>query len=48
MQITLACACGYLDFRFPDIDWRARCPMIAAWYEDFGQRESMTTTRPDA
>lgn len=46
-QITLGCACGYLDFRLPEIDWRASCPRIAAWYESFSQRPSMTSTRPD-
>lgn len=44
--ITTACALGYLDFRFHDLDWRSRCPQLAAWYAEFGQRPSMTQTAP--
>ena len=47
LQITLACACAYIDFRLPEIDWRAANPRIAAWYETFSQRQSMTATTPN-
>jgi glutathione S-transferase len=45
---TIACACalGYLDFRFPDLGWRAARPRAAAWYERFAQRPSMRATVP--
>lgn len=43
-DITLGVACGYLDFRFADIDWRAKRPDLAAWYASFGERPSMTAT----
>ena len=45
-QVTLGCALGYLDFRFPDEDWRGAHPKLAAWYADFGARASMRDTRP--
>lgn len=44
--ITIGCALGYLDFRFPDLDWRASHPATAAWYEGFSQRPSMQATKP--
>lgn len=44
--ITIGCALGYLDFRFPDLDWRASHPAAAAWYEGFSQRPSMQATKP--
>jgi glutathione S-transferase len=44
--VTLACGLGYLDFRFPDLDWRAGRPRVAAWYAEFARRPSMTATAP--
>jgi glutathione S-transferase len=43
--ITLACALSYLDFRFPDDDWRAGRPKLTAWHKTFEQRPSMEQTR---
>lgn len=44
--VATACALGYLDFRFPDLGWRAGRPATAAWYETFGARPSMQRTAP--
>lgn len=44
--ITVACALGYLDFRFADLDWRGSRPTLAAWYESFSQRPSFQATVP--
>jgi len=46
--IAVACALGYLDFRYPDEPWRPTRPRLAAWYDAFAQRPSMAHTRPDA
>ncbi len=43
---AIACALGYLDFRFPDLDWRGGRPAAAAWYAVFERRPSMTATAP--
>jgi glutathione S-transferase len=32
-EITIGCALGYLDFRFPHEPWRPGHPKLAAWYE---------------
>jgi glutathione S-transferase len=45
-QIGLACAFGYMDFRFPDDGWRDNRPDLAAWYEEFAARPSMRATAP--
>jgi glutathione S-transferase len=31
-RIALLCALGYLDFRLPELDWRASHPRLAAWF----------------
>ena len=36
-QITLACALGYRDFRFPG-SWRADHPRLVAWLAEFAAR----------
>jgi glutathione S-transferase len=36
-QITLACALGYRDFRFPG-SWRGDHPRLAAWLSEFAAR----------
>ncbi|MBS0410520.1 MAG: glutathione S-transferase N-terminal domain-containing protein [Proteobacteria bacterium] len=46
--IAVACALAYQDFRFADEPWRPTRPRLAAWYDAFAQRPSMTQTRPDA
>ncbi|MGH1358235.1 MAG: glutathione S-transferase family protein [Burkholderiaceae bacterium] len=45
-QITLACALGYLDFRFADFGWREKHPALAAWHEKVSQRASCKNTEP--
>ncbi len=44
--LGVACALGYLEFRFPDIEWRPARPALARWYEAFSQRASMRLTVP--
>jgi glutathione S-transferase len=47
-HITLACALGWLDFRFPDAGWRAARPQLAAWFERISARPSLAQTAPHA
>jgi len=44
--VTVGCALGYLDFRFPNDDWRRGRPKLTQWYEKFSQRASMKETVP--
>jgi len=45
-EITAGCAVGYLDFRFPEHDWRDRAPQLAAWWKEYAQTEPMAQTAP--
>jgi glutathione S-transferase len=45
-EIAIACALGYLDFRFADEDWRARYPRLAQFQAGFTERASMRATLP--
>lgn len=44
--ISVGCALGYLDFRFPNLDWREGRAKLAAWYATFAERPSMKATLP--
>ncbi len=46
--IALACALGYLDFRFAADTWRTGRPRLAAWYETMAVRPELTQTAPPA
>lgn len=45
-HISIACALGYLDFRFPDMDWRNGHPRAAGWFAAVSQRPSVRLTMP--
>jgi glutathione S-transferase len=45
-DIALGCALGYLDFRFPQIDWRGAHPNLQGLYERLAQRPSFIETAP--
>lgn len=47
-DVATAVLVGHLDFRRTpsDVDWRVGRDRLAAWYETFVQRPSMTVTRP--
>lgn len=42
--IAAAVALSYAGTAFPDDDWRAGRPALAAWFADFSRRPSMTET----
>ena len=45
-SITVACALGYLDFRFGSDPWRHGHPKLAAWYDAFAQQKGLAGTAP--
>jgi glutathione S-transferase len=47
-DIALGCALGWLDFRFPSINWRAPYPNLARHYEKLAARPSFVETAPPA
>jgi glutathione S-transferase len=44
--IAIAAAFGYLDFRLPQIDWRAGRPQLTAAFADLATRPSFIATAP--
>ncbi|TWO66635.1 glutathione S-transferase [Caenimonas sedimenti] len=45
-DIAVGCALGYLDFRFPEIDWRPEHPNLAKLHEKLMQRPSFADSMP--
>jgi glutathione S-transferase len=45
-DVATGCALGYLDFRFPQIDWRTPHPNLAKLAEKLAQRSSFVDTLP--
>ena len=45
-DIAVGCALGYLDFRFPQIDWRTPYPNLTRLHEKLMQRPSFADTLP--
>jgi glutathione S-transferase len=45
-QITVACALGYLNFRYASEDWPSKHRHLAAWYDDLSKRKSIQLTVP--
>lgn len=46
VEIATGAALGYLDFRFPQLEWRNGRERLASWYFTFAQRPSMLATQP--
>jgi glutathione S-transferase len=42
----VGCVLGYLDFRFPQINWRADYPNLAKLDEKLVLRQSFIDTKP--
>lgn len=40
-HVTIGTALGYLDFRFPALEWRTGRPALAAWHAGFLERASV-------
>jgi glutathione S-transferase len=45
-DIAVGCALGYLDFRFPQIDWRTDYPNLVRLHDKLMQRPSFADTIP--
>ncbi len=44
--ISVACALGYLDFRFGDEPWRETYPRLAAWFAKVSEYDALASTVP--
>jgi glutathione S-transferase len=45
-SLAVACALGYLDFRYPSDPWRSGHPKLAAWFEEFSRNPGIAQTAP--
>ncbi|WP_137939032.1 glutathione S-transferase [Chitinivorax sp. B] len=45
-DIAAGCTLGYLNLRFPDIDWRHRHPQLQSYFDRLMTRESFLQTIP--
>ncbi len=45
-DVAVGCALGYLDFRFPQIDWRAQYPNLQRLADKLSARPSFVDTAP--
>ena len=45
-DISVGCALGYLEFRFPDVEWRGTYPNLAKLSEKLAQRQSFVDSKP--
>ena len=45
-SIAVACALGYLDFRYASDPWRPGHPKLAAWFEEFSKNPGIAQTVP--
>ena len=45
-EVTIACALGYLDFRFANEPWRPGHPKLEAWYAKVAALPAMARTAP--
>jgi glutathione S-transferase len=46
-DVAVGCALGYLDFRFPSIDWRTPYPNLTKLSDKLALRQSFVDTRPN-
>ncbi|MDQ9022905.1 glutathione S-transferase N-terminal domain-containing protein [Acinetobacter sichuanensis] len=44
-EISVACLLAYIDFRFPEQDWKIKYSQLAAWFEQVKARDSMQFTQ---
>lgn len=47
-EITIGCALGYLDFRYPDYSWRPLAPNLERLFTRLSQRPSFQQSLPEA
>jgi glutathione S-transferase len=47
-DVAVACALGYLDFRMPDLEWKASYSNLASWYAKVSEQPAMKATVPAA
>ena len=47
-EVATVCALDYVDFRFPDYQWRTHAPGLVGLHERLSARPSFSTTMPES
>ena len=47
-DVTTGCALGFLDFRFPEFDWRPSAPNLERLFARLSARPSFAQTKPES
>ncbi|MCJ0761613.1 glutathione S-transferase family protein [Variovorax terrae] len=45
-HVAIACALGYVDYRFDALGWRDIAPRLESWYDELRERPSLAMTTP--
>lgn len=45
-HVAIACALGYIDYRFDTLSWRKLAPQLASWADEAFRRDSLQQTQP--
>ena len=45
-RLVLVCALSYVDFRFPQLDWRSQAPNLASWLNEQSKQPWFKETQP--
>jgi glutathione S-transferase len=46
-DLAIAVGLAYVDFRLPEVRWRAGAPTLGAWLDEIAERPSLRATRPE-
>jgi glutathione S-transferase len=46
-DLAIAVGLAYVEFRLPEVRWRAGAPAIGTWLDDIANRPSLRATRPE-
>jgi glutathione S-transferase len=46
-DLAVAIGLAYVEFRVPEVRWRAGAPALGAWLDEIAERPSLRATRPE-
>jgi len=46
-DLAIAVGLAYVDFRLPEVRWRAGAPVLGTWLDEIAERPSLRATRPE-
>lgn len=46
LHLLIVCACDYLNFRHPDVEWQSKYPSLVDFYRTWAELPALANTRP--